>query len=110
MPNHPETADALLGLAQVALLNHQPGDALSSSSRALTNLRAELPDNHWKVALARVSLGQGLVMAHRQQEAEPLILRGERILSAGLSISDPRRQTAEAALKELQVQGAHPQH
>jgi len=109
VPNHPDTADALLGLTQVALRRHRPDDAVSSSNRALTNLRGELPENHWKVALARVSLGQSLLLAHRQQEAEPLILRGERILRTTLSASDPRRLIAEAALRELQVQGPHPQ-
>jgi tetratricopeptide (TPR) repeat protein len=60
VPNHPETADALLGLAQVALQRHQPGEAVSLSTRALTNLRGELPENHWKVALARLRLGESL--------------------------------------------------
>jgi len=38
----------------------------------------ELPENHWKVALARVSLGESLLLADRKQEAEPLILRRGR--------------------------------
>jgi hypothetical protein len=52
-----------------------------------------------------VSLGESLLLADRKQEAEPLILRGERILSANLATSDPRRQFAEAVLREFQVHG-----
>jgi hypothetical protein len=52
-----------------------------------------------------VRLGESLLLADRKQEAEPLILRGERVLSGSLAASDPRRQIAEAVLRELQVHG-----
>jgi tetratricopeptide (TPR) repeat protein len=67
VPNHPETADALLGLAQVALQTHRPDDAVSLSTRALANLRSELPEDHWRVALARERLSQSSFLAHRRR-------------------------------------------
>jgi serine/threonine-protein kinase len=58
IPNHPETADALLGLAQVALRRGQAKDAMAESELALANLRRELPENHWQVVAARATLQQ----------------------------------------------------
>ena len=58
VPNHPETADALLGLARVARERQQFSEAVSLGKRALANLRAQLPESHWKVAAARASVGQ----------------------------------------------------
>jgi tetratricopeptide (TPR) repeat protein len=56
VPDHPDTADALLGLARVARTRNRPDEALALVNRALANLRAELPEDHWRVALARSSL------------------------------------------------------
>jgi tetratricopeptide (TPR) repeat protein len=66
VPNHPATADSLLGLAQIAVQTHRPEEAVSLSTQALANLRSELPEDHWKVALARARLSQSLLLAHRR--------------------------------------------
>ena len=67
VPQHPWTAEALLGLAQLALLHSQPAEAVSASNQALENLRRELPESHWEVALARQSLDRARLAARERQ-------------------------------------------
>lgn len=68
IPNHPNTSWALLGLAQVALLRNQTAEAVADSTRALENLRRELPEGHWQVALARASLERARAATNGQHD------------------------------------------
>jgi tetratricopeptide (TPR) repeat protein len=68
MGNHPNTCWALMGLAQVALLRNRPAEAQTDSQLALENLRRELPEDHWQVALARASLERAQAAAHGRRD------------------------------------------
>ena len=68
IPNHPNTSWALLGLAQVALLRNRAAEAVADSTRALENLRRELPEGHWQVALARASLERARAATNGQHD------------------------------------------
>lgn len=68
IPNHPNTSWALLGLAQIALLRNQAAEAVADSTRALENLRRELPEGHWQVALARASLERARAATNGQHD------------------------------------------
>jgi|ADGO01.1.fsa_nt_gi hypothetical protein len=55
-PHNPDSADALLGLSQVALERGDAAAAIARAQRAIENLRSQFPADHWQVRLAESML------------------------------------------------------
>jgi eukaryotic-like serine/threonine-protein kinase len=99
-PHSPDAAGARLGLAQVAALEGRHADAIGLIEQALTDLRAQLPQNHWRIAVGEVALGRSYLQARRADGAT-LIRRGSGILRSSLPANDPRVTAANGALQLL---------
>ena len=62
------------------------GRAVSSVREALAIRKLALPEGHWRTGASSVLLAQSLVGQRKFDEAEPLLLEGQSILTAPLVI------------------------
>ena len=78
---HPVIGLTLYNLANVLLLQRtRPDEAETVAKESVEILAGSLPENHWRLAIAKSVWGQALLDLGRFDEAEPLVLEAHPLI------------------------------